>query len=80
MDDRSQGRRFSRTGRARDQNQSTADIGQVSDLARQAQGFLQNLKDTGTTEAYMDRMNSFQEHNELLELPKFEEIAKKYGL
>ena len=49
-------------------------------LARQAQGFLQNLKDTGTTEAYMDRMNSFQEHNELLELPKFDELAKKYGL
>ena len=49
-------------------------------IARQAQGFLQNLKDTGTTEAYMDRMNSFQEHNELLELPKFEELAKKYGL
>lgn len=49
-------------------------------LARQAEGFLQNLKDTGTTEAYMDRMNSFQEQNELLELPKFEELAKKYGL
>ena len=48
-------------------------------LARQAQGFLQNLKDTGTTEAYMDRMNSFQEHNELLELPKFDELAKKYS-
>jgi len=26
------------------------------------------------------RMNSFQEHNELLELLKFEEMAKKYGL
>lgn len=49
-------------------------------LARQAQGFLENLKETGTTEAYMDRMNSFQEQNELLELPKFEELAKKYGL
>ncbi len=49
-------------------------------LARQAEGFLQNLKDTGTTAAYMDRMNSFQEHNELLELPKFEALAKKYGL
>lgn len=49
-------------------------------LARQAEGFLQNLKDTGTTAAYMDRMNSFQEQNDLLELPKFEEMAKKYGL
>ena len=49
-------------------------------LARQAQGFLESLKETGTTEPYMDRMNSFQEHNELLELPKFEELAKKYGL
>ncbi len=49
-------------------------------LARQAEGFLQNLKETGTTAAYMDRMNSFQEHNELLELPKFEALAKKYGL
>jgi methylisocitrate lyase len=49
-------------------------------LARQAEDFLQNLKDTGTTEAFMDRMNSFKEHNELLELPKFEELAKKYGL
>jgi 2,3-dimethylmalate lyase len=49
-------------------------------LARQAEGFLQNLKDTGTTAAYMDRMNSFQEHNDLLELPKFEEMARKYGL
>ena len=49
-------------------------------LARQAEGFLQNLKDTGTTAAYMDRMNSFMEHNELLELPKFEALAKKYGL
>lgn len=49
-------------------------------LARQAEGFLQNLKDTGTTAAYMDRMNSFQEHNDLLELPKFEALAKKYGL
>jgi methylisocitrate lyase len=33
-------------------------------LARQAEGFLQNLKDTGTTAAYMDRMNSFQEQND----------------
>jgi methylisocitrate lyase len=49
-------------------------------LARQAEGFLQNLKDTGTTAAYMDRMNSFQEQNDLLELPKFEAMAKKYGL
>ena len=49
-------------------------------LARQAEGFLQNLKDTGSTAAYMDRMNTFQEHNELLELPKFEALAKKYGL
>lgn len=49
-------------------------------LARQAEGFLQNLKNTGTTAAYMDRMNSFQEQNDLLELPKFEEMAKKYGL
>lgn len=49
-------------------------------LARQAEGFLQNLKETGTTAAYMDRMNSFQEQNDLLELPKFEEMAKKYGL
>ncbi|MFT5172093.1 MAG: methylisocitrate lyase [Gammaproteobacteria bacterium] len=49
-------------------------------LARQAEGFLQNLKDTGSTAAYMDRMNTFQEHNELLELSKFEALAKKYGL
>ncbi|MBT8416315.1 MAG: isocitrate lyase/phosphoenolpyruvate mutase family protein, partial [Silicimonas sp.] len=49
-------------------------------LARQAEGFLQNLKDTGTTAAYMDRMNSFQEQNDLLALPKFEAMAKKYGL
>ena len=49
-------------------------------LARQAEGFLQNLKDSGTTAAYMDRMNSFQEQNDLLELPKFEAMAKKYGL
>tara|TARA_B100000676_G_scaffold75998_1_gene75571 strand:+ start:10378 stop:11241 length:864 start_codon:yes stop_codon:yes gene_type:complete len=49
-------------------------------LTRQAEGFLQNLKETGTTEAYMDRMNSFQEQNELLELSRFEEMAKKYGL
>ena len=49
-------------------------------LARQAEEFLQNLKKTGTTQAYMKRMNSFQEHNDLLELPKFEELAKKYGL
>lgn len=49
-------------------------------LARQAEGFLQNLKDTGTTAAYMDRMNSFQDQNDLLELPKFEAMAKKYGL
>ena len=49
-------------------------------LARQAEGFLQNLKNTGTTAAYMDRMNSFQEQNDLLELPKFEAMAKKYGL
>lgn len=49
-------------------------------LARQAEGFLQNLKDTGTTAAYMDRMNSFQEQNELLELPKYEAMAEKYGL
>jgi len=49
-------------------------------LARQAEGFLQNLKNTGTTAAYMDRMNSFQEQNDLLELPKFEAMAKKYSL
>ena len=49
-------------------------------LTRQAEGFLQNLKETGTTEAYMDRMNSFQEQNKLLELSRFEEMAKKYGL
>lgn len=49
-------------------------------LARQAEGFLQKLKDTGTTAAYMDRMNSFQDQNDLLELPKFEAMAKKYGL
>ena len=49
-------------------------------LAQQAEEFLINLKETGTTEAYIDRINSFQEQNELLELPKFEELAKKYGL
>jgi len=49
-------------------------------LTRQAEGFLENLKESGTTEAYMDRMNSFQNQNNLLELPKFEELAKKYGL
>lgn len=49
-------------------------------LTRQAEGFLENLKDAGSTEAYMDRMNSFAEQNELLELSRFEELAKKYGL
>ncbi|MEE2689552.1 MAG: oxaloacetate decarboxylase [Pseudomonadota bacterium] len=49
-------------------------------LTRQAEGFLKNLKETGTTEAYMDRMNSFQEQNDLLELSKFEKMAEKYGL
>lgn len=47
-------------------------------LTRQAQGLLQTLKETGTTESYMDRMNSFKEQNELLELPRFEALAKKY--
>jgi methylisocitrate lyase len=47
-------------------------------LTRQAQGLLQALKETGTTESYIDRMNSFKEQNELLELPKFEALAKKY--
>ena len=47
-------------------------------LTRQAQGLLQTLKETGTTESYMDRMNSFKEQNELLELPRFEALSKKY--
>ena len=49
-------------------------------LTRQAEDFLTDLKKTGTTEAYMNRMNSFKAQNELLELPKFEALAKKYGL
>lgn len=48
-------------------------------LTRQADAFLRNLKDAGTTEAHWDRMNSFVEQNELLELTKFEELAKKYS-
>ncbi|MBT6273439.1 MAG: carboxyvinyl-carboxyphosphonate phosphorylmutase, partial [Chromatiales bacterium] len=48
-------------------------------LTRQADGFLRNLLDTGTTEAYWTRMNSFAEQNELLELEKFEALAKKYA-
>lgn len=48
-------------------------------LTRQAEGFLQNLKTQGSTEAYWDRMNSFAEQNELLELGKFEDLAKRYA-
>ena len=48
-------------------------------LTRQAQGFLENLKETGTTEAYWSQMNSFAEQNELLELSKYEALSKKYA-
>ena len=48
-------------------------------LTRQAQGFLDNLKETGTTEAYWSQMNSFAEQNELLELSKYEALSKKYA-
>ena len=48
-------------------------------LTRQAEGFLRNLKEEGTTEAYWNEMNSFAEQNELLELSKFEALAKKYA-
>ena len=48
-------------------------------LTRQAEGFLENLKTSGSTEAYWDRMNSFAEQNELLELAKFEELAARYA-
>jgi len=48
-------------------------------LTRQAEGFLLNLKDTGSTEAYWDQMNSFAEQNELLELSKYEALSQKYA-
>lgn len=48
-------------------------------LARQAEGFLKELKTTGSSEAYWPEMNSFAEQNELLELAKYEAWAKKYA-
>lgn len=48
-------------------------------LTRQAEDFLQNLKTAGSTQAHWDRMNSFAEQNELLELGKFEELAARYS-
>ncbi len=48
-------------------------------LCKQAEGFLATLKQDGTTASYMDRMNTFERQNEILELGKFEELAKKYG-
>ena len=48
-------------------------------LTRQAEGFLENLKASGSTEAYWGRMNSFAEQNELLELARFEELAARYA-
>ncbi|MCZ6533965.1 MAG: oxaloacetate decarboxylase [SAR324 cluster bacterium] len=48
-------------------------------LTRQAEDFLNTLKEQGTTASYLDRMNTFQRHNELLELEKFNELSKKYA-
>jgi 2-methylisocitrate lyase-like PEP mutase family enzyme len=48
-------------------------------LTRQAEDFLTTLKEQGTTASYLDRMNTFQRHNELLELEKFNELSKKYA-
>ena len=48
-------------------------------LTRHAEGFLQTLKDVGTSEPYWDQMNSFKEQNALLELDKFEALSQKYA-
>ncbi len=48
-------------------------------LTRQAEDFLTTLKEQGTTASFLDRMNTFQRHNELLELEKFNELSKKYA-
>ena len=47
-------------------------------LTRQAEEFLTTLKAEGTTASYLDRMNTFQRQNELLELAKFDELSRKY--
>jgi carboxyvinyl-carboxyphosphonate phosphorylmutase len=48
-------------------------------LTRQAEGYLTNLRDSGTSEAYWTQMNSFAEQNALLELDKYEAWAAKYS-
>ncbi len=48
-------------------------------LTRQAEDFLTVLKEQGTTASYLERMNTFDRHNELLELAKFDELSKKYA-
>ena len=48
-------------------------------LTRQAEDFLDNLKSEGTTAGYLNRMNTFAQQNEILELAKYDALAKKYG-
>lgn len=48
-------------------------------LTKQAEEFLASLKSEGTTEPYLDRMNTFQKQNELLELEKYDALSRKYA-
>lgn len=48
-------------------------------LTKQAEEFLASLKAEGTTEPYLDRMNTFQKQNELLELEKYDALSRKYA-
>ncbi|MBZ4653706.1 MAG: Dml [Peptococcaceae bacterium] len=48
-------------------------------IARAFTEVLTVLKTTGTTEAYRERMMSFTEFNQLIGLPGFQELEKKYN-
>ena len=41
---------------------------------------LKELKKTGTTAKFKDKVVNFDQFNDLVELPKFQKLEKKYGL
>ena len=48
--------------------------------ARAMMDVLDELKHTGTTEGFLDRMITFEERNEILGLPHFYELEARYGV
>ncbi|HKJ00238.1 MAG TPA: isocitrate lyase/PEP mutase family protein [bacterium] len=48
-------------------------------IGKQVLEFLRRFRTEGTTLSQMERMLSFTEQNEIVDLPRFKELAKKYG-